>query len=100
VANVAAAAIAVGPAIWVGLARTRERSLLAVAIGAALALAVADVSGLSKAEVERIWLPFLPWLAVTAAAAFTGRPSPERRAWLATQVAWTVIVQWAVRAPW
>ena len=29
---------------------------------AALAVLVADPSGLSKAEVERIWLPFAVWL--------------------------------------
>ena len=40
-------------------------------VGAALvAVAIADVSGLSKAEVERIWLPFMPWIAVATAGAF------------------------------
>ncbi|MFE5392963.1 hypothetical protein ACFQ9U_00165 [Streptomyces sp. NPDC056568] len=37
-----------------------------------LVLLVADLSGLSKAETERIWLPFTLWL--PAAHAFLVRP--------------------------
>lgn len=41
------------------------------------------LSGLSKSEVERIWLPFMVWVIPLAAA--TG---PDRhRGWLAAQVA-------------
>ena len=28
-------------------------------------VALADASGMSKAEVERIWLPFVPWLTLS-----------------------------------
>jgi len=55
---------------------------------------------LSKAEVERIWLPFLPWLTLVGASALTGLGVSGRRGWLATQMAWAVVVQWAVLAPW
>ncbi|MFE0588453.1 hypothetical protein [Micromonospora echinospora] len=48
---------------------------------AALAVAAADLSGMSKAEVERIWLPFVVWLLVAAAHL----PAPARRWWLAGQ---------------
>ncbi|GAB3226186.1 hypothetical protein GCM10027452_42520 [Micromonospora halotolerans] len=48
---------------------------------AALAVAAADLSGMSKAEVERIWLPFGVWLLVAAAHL----PPPTRRWWLAGQ---------------
>jgi hypothetical protein len=42
------------------LFRLRDRQLWLL-VGAALtAVLLADVSGLSKAEVERIWLPFAP----------------------------------------
>ena len=34
-------------------------------------IALADLSGMSKAEVERIWLPFVPWVALAAGG--TGR---------------------------
>ena len=65
--NPAAFVLSLGPAVLVGLAWLRDRSL-ALLVGAALAaVAVADLSGLSKGEVERIWLPFAPW--VTAATA-------------------------------
>ena len=39
----------------------------AVAIGAVIA--VAALAGFTKAEVERIWLPFVPLVCVAAAAA-------------------------------
>ncbi|MFF7467602.1 hypothetical protein [Streptomyces sp. NPDC008092] len=53
---------------------------LALLVGAALlALLLADLSGMSKAETERIWLPFAMWL--LPACAFLPRP----RAWLTAQ---------------
>ena len=48
---------------------------------AAIAVLTADLSGLSKAEVERIWLPFAVWL-----IAATGLlPARQARWWLAAQ---------------
>ena len=41
-------------------------NLLLVAAAAAIIVA-ADVSGMSKSETERIWLPFLPWLVISTA---------------------------------
>jgi hypothetical protein len=57
-----------GPAVWLPLA-------------AALTVAAADVSGLAKAEVERIWLSFAVWLLVAVARL----PPGDRRWWLAGQ---------------
>ncbi|MEV4118579.1 hypothetical protein [Micromonospora sp. NPDC049645] len=51
-------------------------------LAAVLAVGAADLSGLSKAEVERIWLPFVVWLLVAAAHL----PRPVQRWWLAGQV--------------
>lgn len=65
--NPAAAAVALGPAFAVALARVRDRRSWLVAGAALAAVGVADLTGLSKAEVERIWLPFLPWLLVLTA---------------------------------
>ena len=49
--------------------------------GAAIAVLAADLSGLSKAEVERIWLPFAVWL-----IAATGLlPARQARWWLVAQ---------------
>ncbi|MFJ8579844.1 hypothetical protein [Micromonospora sp. NPDC093277] len=63
-----AAASAAGPAVLLPLA-------------AALVVLAGDLSGLSKAEVERIWLPFAVWLLVATAHL----PEPTRRWWLLGQ---------------
>ncbi|MFE9959008.1 hypothetical protein [Micromonospora sp. NPDC005299] len=60
---------------------TALRPTVLLPAAAALAVAAADVSGMSKAEVERIWLPFVVWLLVAAAHL----PTPTRRWWLAAQ---------------
>ncbi|WP_433125044.1 hypothetical protein ACQPWW_21545 [Micromonospora sp. CA-240977] len=57
-----------GPTVWLPVA-------------AAVAVLAADLSGLSKAEVERIWLPFAVWLLVATAHL----PDRHRRWWLAAQ---------------
>ncbi|MET7969511.1 hypothetical protein [Micromonospora sp. NPDC005305] len=102
-ANLAALLLSAGPALGPALrratlaARANAGSLgdggkpvkRATALGptvllpaaAALAVAAADLSGMSKAEVERIWLPFAVWLLVAAAHL----PPPTRRWWLAAQ---------------
>ena len=65
-----------GPAVVAGLRRRwpavraalpRGRASALAAAGAGRRSLVADLSGLSKAEVERIWLPFAVWLLVAAA---------------------------------
>ena len=97
-ANIAALAIAVGPAIWVSLYRLRGRAVWVFTGSALLAIAIADLSGLTKAEVERIWLPFLPWIVLASGGAFLSK-TPRVR-WLAVQVGWTIVLQMAVRSPW
>jgi len=94
VMSLAAFALAAGPAAAAGLARLRERGVWLLAGGALVAVAAADLSGMSKGETERIWLPFVPWLLV-ATAALGGS-----RAWLAAQIALALALQLAVRSPW
>jgi hypothetical protein len=48
---------------------------------AVLAVLAADVSGMSKAEVERIWLPFGVWMMLPCALL----PPRHVRGWLALQ---------------
>ncbi len=96
-ANLAAFAVALGPAAWVGLTRLRDRRTWLLAGGAALAVALADLSLLSKGEVERIWLPFAPWILLSAAALGARR---SRRSWLAAQVALALTVELWVVSPW
>ncbi|ONK15100.1 hypothetical protein STBA_59140 [Streptomyces sp. MP131-18] len=103
-ANLAVQVASVGLATAAGLRRAGERPwrtsgprrALVVLVGAALAaMLLADVSGMSKAETERIWLPFAVWLLPAAALL------PERHArwWLAAQalVALTVNHLWMTR---
>ncbi|MGH8986369.1 MAG: hypothetical protein ACRDY6_21200 [Acidimicrobiia bacterium] len=102
VANLAGLAIALGPAIAVALARLRDRSAWLL-VGAALAaVALADLSGMSKGEVERIWLPFVPWI-LLACGALAGatlvRASVTRR-WLVVQATAAIGLQTMVHTPW
>lgn len=93
--SLAAFALAVGPAAAAGVAHLRDRRVWLL-VGAALAsLAFADLSGLSRGETERIWLVFVPWIGLGAAALVV-----HRRGWLAAQLALAVVIQATVRSPW
>lgn len=97
-ANLAAFAISVGPAAIAGLASLRRRSRLWWPVGGALLAVVgSDLSGLSKGEVERIWLPFAIWVLV-ATAVLAGRR--WARFWLATQLMTALILQVALLTNW
>jgi len=96
--NLGVLAIALGPAVAVALARLRDRAVWLLTGPTLLAIALIDLSGLSKGEVERIWLPFLPWI-VLATTAFSGSHL-ERRAWLAAHAGAALAVQIVFRTPW
>lgn len=101
VANLAAVAVAIGPAgvAGIGQAVTRAGRRTAVAILPLAALAgvlIADLSLLSKGEVERIYLPFFGWL-LTATALLDER---HRARWLAVQVVAAIAVQVLIRTEW
>lgn len=96
-ANLAAFAVVLGPAAWVGLVRLRDRRLWLLVGGATLAVAIADLSLMSKGEVERIWLPFAPWFLLAGAALGARR---QRRLWLDVQAAFAVAIQLWVVSPW
>ena len=51
---------------------------------------------MSKAEVERIWLPFVPWLLVATALL----PARWRRVGLALQVALALLAQHLLYTSW
>ena len=90
-----ALALALGPAVVVGLVlairRWRDAASLLPLVGLAIVVAV-DASLLSKGEVERIWLPFVPWLALAAPG--------HRRSWLALQAVVAVVLQAWLRSKW
>jgi hypothetical protein len=88
--DLSALALVIGPALAAALALTRDRRLWMLLGGAALAMAVADLSGLSTGEVERIWLPFAIWL-LPAGAVLATRPR-WASAWLTVQAACPVVL--------
>lgn len=71
-----------------------EPRLALLALAALLALLAADLSGMSKAETERIWLPFAMWL--LPAAALLPRP----RVWLAAQAALALLLNHLLLTGW
>ncbi|WP_338764584.1 hypothetical protein V7968_39285 [Nocardia vulneris] len=101
--NLAATVCAVGLATAAGLSRAlsprplRALDPTALLVAAALcAILAADLSGLSKAETERIWLPFDIWL--FAATAFL--PRAAARPWLALQAAATLLLVHTILTNW
>lgn len=105
-ANVAIFAIILGPAIAVALVRLRDKKLWVVVGGALAAVALADLSGMSKAEVERIWLPFAPFVLAACAALSSGdlegrvRRFTPVQGWLALQLGYTVLIEVVIRTGW
>jgi methylthioxylose transferase len=88
-ANLASVVCAIGLGSVAGAGRVfdiaairRRAGLHLVVLGALLAIACADLSMLSKAETERIWLPFTIWLPAAAALL----PARSHRWWLALNV--------------
>jgi hypothetical protein len=102
IANLAVFAVACGPALSAGISAVHPRvwqsRLWVLALGALVCVLVADLSGLSKAETERIWLPFVPW-ALTIVATTDERAVHLR--WLvAGQVVCAIVVQLFLRSAW
>jgi len=70
--------------------------VLLLGVAALLTIVFADASGLSKAETERIWLPFGVWLLPLTALL----PRPGRRWWLAAQAATALAVNHLLLTGW
>lgn len=102
--NPGALGFVLGPAVAASLALAVRRRLPSstwlLPAASLTALLVADVSGLSKAEVERIWLPFTPYLVVAVAGLVVGRPAWWARAWLGAQVGLVLLLQSSLLSPW
>ena len=100
--DLAALTISAGPVLGAALgslvaARRGSPRVVRLFVGAAgLAVVLADLSRMSKAEVERIWLPFVPWLLLATACL----PERWRRPALALQVVVALLVQHLVLTNW
>jgi methylthioxylose transferase len=107
-ADLACLAVVLGPAGAAGLRRVftpqrgftlgtaQPRALVLLCAAAALAVLAADLSGLSKAEVERIWLPFAVWLVAAAGLL----PARQARWWLAAQAVLALLVNHLLLTTW
>ena len=101
-ADLACLAVVLGPAGVAGLRRVftpgQDQPLVVVLLCGAAALAVlaADLSGLSKAEVERIWLPFAVWLVAGAGLL----PARQVRWWLGAQAVVALAVNHLLLTTW
>ncbi|MDX8149147.1 hypothetical protein SK854_43990 [Lentzea sp. BCCO 10_0061] len=87
-ANLAALALVIGPAGIKGLRRDKW------VVAAGISILAADLSGLSKAETERIWLPFAVWLLVGTAKL------DHRKRWLTAQAITALAVNHLVLTNW
>jgi hypothetical protein len=100
--NLAALCLCAGPALGAALAhlvalgRSADRTVMLLVGAAAVIIVIADVSGMSKAEVERIWLPFVPWLLVATGLL----PDRWRRPCLALQLATALVLQHLLYTAW
>jgi hypothetical protein len=102
-ANFASVVCAVGLGTVAGVSRAfdvtsikRRSGLHLVVLAALLAIVCADLSMLSKAEVERIWLPYTVWL--TAAGALL--PWRSHRFWLALNVIGALVLNSVILTNW
>ncbi|MFI0937388.1 hypothetical protein [Streptomyces sp. NPDC021020] len=67
---------------------TGPQAVAVLAAAALLMMLVADLSGMSKAETERIWLPFVAWLLPASALL----PAVDHRRWLLLQASAALLV--------
>lgn len=90
--NLAVYAILVGPATAAALGWARERALWALGGAAIVAVLALDLAGVTRGEVERIWLPLAPWAVLLTAAL------PAR--WLRPALLGQVLTAVAVQGLW
>jgi hypothetical protein len=102
--DLAALVVSAGPLVGAGLAQlavgARSRAGVRAVVwlsGAAVAMVVAaDASQMSRAEVERIWLPFVPWVLISCALL----PAGWRRRGLLLQLVAALAVQHLLATGW
>jgi methylthioxylose transferase len=102
-ANFASVVCAIGLGSVAGVGQVFDRAAIRlrsglhlVVLGALIAIVLADLSMLSKAETERIWLPFTIWL--TAAGALL--PPRSQRWWLAVNVVGALALNHLILTNW
>jgi hypothetical protein len=102
-ANLASVVCAIGLGGVAGVTRAfdvaaikRRSGFHLVVLAASVAIVCADLSMLSKAETERIWLPFTTWLVAAAALL----PPRSHRWWLALNVTGALVLNSFILTNW
>ena len=106
-ANLAVLALSAGPLLYAAVAHaapqltraTRHPAyepLATLVLASVVTVLAADLSLMSKSEVERIWLPFVPWLLLATAYL----PQRSRRPALVVQVVTALAIQHLLWSPW
>ncbi len=107
-ANLALLTLSAGPILAAGLGRlvtlprpawrrgAPEAVVAVLSAAAATTVVIADLSQMSKAEVERIWLPFVPWLLLCVALL----PERWRRVGLGVQLGLALVLQHLLYTSW
>lgn len=100
-ANLACLLISAGPVIAPALRRAvifrpRIPAVVVLPLVAAGVLLIADLTGLSKGETERIWMPYAVWLLAATALL----PARHRRSWLVLQAGTALLVNHALLTHW
>ncbi|MFD9205730.1 hypothetical protein ACFVZM_05555 [Streptomyces sioyaensis] len=85
-----------GPRPFAGPPRNPTDRLVVLVLSVLLAVLVADLSGMSKAETERIWLPFAAWLPAACALL----PTARHRHWLAAQAVLALLLNHLLYTGW
>jgi methylthioxylose transferase len=105
IANIAVTLIAIGPAAFAGVLRLcRERRsqpvIWTLVAGGLLALLASHASQYSRAEVERIWLLFFPWI-VIAGGVYIARERPRLAgSVIAVQAIGAIVLQSVLVSKW
>lgn len=102
-ANIASALCAIGLGSVAGVSKVFDAAAIArrsgihlIILAALAAIVCADLSMLSKAETERIWLPFTVWLPAGAALL----PRCSHRWWLAANIAGALVINHLIYTNW
>lgn len=91
-----AALASAGPHLVAAVRRPSQHVVGVLVVAAVLTVVAADVSLMSKAEVERIWLPFVPWLLLSTVFL----PERWRRPGLVLQIGMTLALQHLLWTDW
>ena len=98
-ADFAILGVLVGPATAVAGWRRPGRVPAVLAVAALVGVLTLAVSGVTRLEVERIWLPYAPWM-VALCAALPVRGRLTARGWLLANAACAVVFQALVLGVW